>query len=499
MKRYFLTLIHLIAFFSITWAQQASDALRYSSSQYGGTARSIGVGNSMSVFGGDFGTISINPAGLATYRRSDLSISMGYLNVSTNALLKGNNNINWNEPTGKVTFNNVGLVFSSQPYGNSKWKTGNFAVGLNKLTDFKRSLYYQGTSSGSLVTVFKNDLIAGVFDEYGSQLAYDAAAIYDSTIAGKKYYYSDFDGVEGANVNRSQNITTAGRVTEMVVSYAGNFDEKLNMGVTLGITFAKYSFSNDYNENDPQNEVRYFNSLNYKDKFEADGTGVNLKIGAIYRPTQTVRVGVAFHTPTLYQFSEKHTVDMNYTYVTSANKVVSTDALSPEGISKYNINTPWRGVASIGVLMGKNGFVTAEAEYVDYASAKIRFDTPDSIGSTRIQELKEYENKVNNKIKDTYKSAINLRFGGELVLDVFRVRGGVNLLGNANKNDKTFRTAYTMGAGVRGENIYFDVAYRFEKQSYGYQPYITAEPVRQPDIDISSTQHNFVATLGFKF
>jgi hypothetical protein len=285
----------------------------------------------------------------------------------------------------------------------------------------------------------------------------------------------------------------------MVISYAGNFDEKLNVGVTLGIPFAKYSFSNDYNENDLQNEVRYFNSLNYKDKFETDGTGVNLKIGAIYRPTQMVRVGVAFHTPTLYQFSEKHTVDMNYTYVTSANKVVSTDALSPEGISKYNVNTPWRGLASVGVLMGKNGFVTAEAEYVNYASAKIRFDTPDSIGATRIQELKEYENRVNNKIKETYKSALNLRFGGELVFDVFRVRGGINLLGNADKNDKIFRTAYTAGAGIRGENVYFDVAYRLEKQSYGYQPYITAEPARQPDVDISSNKHNFVATLGFKF
>ncbi len=499
MKRYFLTFINLAAFLAMAWSQQASDALRYSSSQYGGTARSIGVGNSMSVFGGDFGTISINPAGLATYRRSDLSISMGYLNVSTNALLKGNNNINWNEPVGKVTFNNVGLVFSSQPYGNSKWKTGNFAIGLNKLTDFKRTIYYQGSSPGSLVTVFKNDLVAGIFDEYGSLLAYDAAAIYDSTIAGKKYYYSDFDGIEGTNVNRSQSIATTGRVTEMVVSYAGNFDEKLNVGVTLGIPFAKYSYSNNYNEDDPQNGIKYFNSLKYTDKFHADGTGINLKIGAIYRPTQILRFGVAFHTPTSYKFSESRTVDMNYSYITSSGKLVSTDAMSPEGISKYTINTPWKGLASMGILLGKNGFVTAEAEYVNYASAKVRFDTPDSIGSSRIQELKEYENKVNNKIKDTYQSALNLRFGGELVFDIFRVRGGINLLGNANKNEKAFRTAYTAGAGVRGENVYFDVAYRFEKQSYVYQPYITAEPARQPDIDVSSAQHNFVATLGFKF
>lgn len=498
MKRLFLVIANLIITTFFVSAQQASDVLRYSASQYGGTARSIGVGNSMSVLGGDFGTISINPAGLAAFRRSDLSVSMGYLRVNTDAQLKGNNNVNWNEPTSKVTFNNIGLVFSSQPNRN-KWKTGNFAIGLNKLADFKRTIYYQGSSPGSLVTVFKNDLIAGIFDEYGSLLAYDAAAIYDSTIAGKKYYYSDFDGKEGVDVNRLQNVTTTGRVTEMVISYAGNFDEKLNVGVMLGIPFAKYSFSNDYNENDPQNAIQYFNSFKYTDKFDADGTGINLKIGVIYRPTQLLRVGLALHSPTSFNFSEKHTVDVNYSYTTNSGRVVSTDALSPEGISKYTINTPWRGLASVGVLVGNKGFLTAEAEYVNYTSAKVRFDTPDSIGAARIQELKEYQNKVNNKIKDTYQSALNTRVGGEVVLDIFRIRGGVNLLGNANKNDKTFRTAYTAGAGIRGEHIYFDVAYRYEKQTFGYQPYLTAEPARQPDIDVASAQHNVVATLGFKF
>ena len=74
MKR---TIIVFFCFFSFQWAwsQLASDALRYSSVSYGGTGRSMGTGNSMSVLGGDFGTISINPAGLATYRSSDFMFS----------------------------------------------------------------------------------------------------------------------------------------------------------------------------------------------------------------------------------------------------------------------------------------------------------------------------------------------------------------------------------------------------------------------------------------
>jgi hypothetical protein len=60
-------------------AQTASDALRFSYiPQYGGTARTVGVGGAMGALGGDFATISMNPAGLATYRMSEFTYSPGF-------------------------------------------------------------------------------------------------------------------------------------------------------------------------------------------------------------------------------------------------------------------------------------------------------------------------------------------------------------------------------------------------------------------------------------
>lgn len=499
MKRSLVTLSLLLITIAWVKAQQASDALRYSNNQYLGTARSIGVGNSMSVLGGDFSSISINPAGLATYRASDLSISFGYLNNNTIAQLSGGGNTEWNELASKMTFNNIGLVLSSQPMGNSKWKTGNFAIGFNRLNDFNRTIYYQGSSPGSIVTLFKNQASAGIWDDYGNALAYEAEALFDSTIGGVKRYYSDFDGKEGAAVNRSQSVKTSGRTTEMVISYAGNFDEKLNVGVTLGIPFVKYTYDNIYNENDQNSTVPFFNSLGYKDKYKADGTGVNLKIGAIYKPSQAVRIGASIHSPSSIQFSESHTTDFEYNYTTNSGKTYNNLAQSPEGISKYNINTPWKAIGSVGFIAGKNGFITAEAEYVNYSSAKIRFETPDSIGSQRIQELKDYENTINNKIKAQYQSVVNIRLGGEIVLDIFRLRAGVNVLGNANKTDGGVRMIYTAGAGVRGQHYYFDMAYRNEKQNFNYQPYLASEAARQPNVDVTPVQHSLVATIGFRF
>ena len=497
MKRICLAIVNFISIFSLSHAQLSSDALRYSAVQYGGTARSMGVGNSMSALGGDFSTISINPAGLATYRASDFMFSLGYLNVNTSSQLKGNST--FDNPVNRFTFNNIGIVFNNKPQSGSKWTNTNFAVGLNKLSDFNRTIYYQGSSAGSIVTLFKNQANNGNFDEFGNLLAYDALALYDSTIAGKRRYFSDFDGKEGVPVNRSQTAKSSGRTTELLVSYAGNYDEKLMMGFTIGVPFAKYTLDNNYAESDPTNQIKFFNSLASKENYKAEGIGINLKLGAIYRPIQALRIGLAVHTPTSYTFSETRTTDFTYNYTTNSNKIVENTAQSLEGTSDYTINTPWKSTASLGVLFGKIGFITAEAEYLNYASAKIRFSTPDSISATRIQELKLYESQLNDNIKALYKSALSLRVGGELALDAFRLRAGVNLIGSAKQGETGNRTIYTVGAGVRGEKMYLDLAYRFENQKFLYQPYLTAEPSRQPNVDVSSNSNNFIMTLGFRF
>jgi hypothetical protein len=497
MKKIYLTLA-LLTSVTYIWAQLASDALRYSSFQYGGTARSMGVGNAMSVLGGDFGTISINPAGLATYRSSDFTLSMGFMNVNTNAKL--NTNFAFDAPLNKVTFNNVGLVLASQPYAssNSKWRTGNFAIGINRLGDFNRTTYYNGVSAGSIVTVFKNQIAIGQWDELGNALAYDALAIYDTTVAGKKTYYSDFDGKENQNLTRYQTIKTIGGVNELAISYAGNFDEKLMIGATIGVPFIKYNYQNGYSERDNDGLVPVFNKLDYNNQYKADGTGINLKIGAIYRPIQAIRLGFAVHTPTSYNLGEIQTADFIYNY-TEKGITKNEEVNSKEYEVKYTVNTPLKTMASVGVLVGKYGFISADAEFLNYASARIRFETPDSIGQTRIAELKQIEANVNEGIKTSYKSVVNLRIGAEAVLDIFRLRAGVNILGSAFQNDTKPRMVYSVGAGIRGSNMYFDIAYRYEQQTYSYQPYNTPNPLRQPNIAVNAKSNNVVATLGFRF
>src|ERR1043166_10287149 len=68
----------------ISVAQNDVDALRYSQTGLAGTARFISMGGAFGALGGDFSTLSWNPAGLAIYRTSEFTFSPSlYLEKST--------------------------------------------------------------------------------------------------------------------------------------------------------------------------------------------------------------------------------------------------------------------------------------------------------------------------------------------------------------------------------------------------------------------------------
>jgi hypothetical protein len=513
MKKITLAFLQIVLIYSLGNAQSASDVLRFSAVQNSSTARSLGVGNSMSVLGGDFSTISINPAGLAGFRSSDLTVSFGYSSHVSNAKVNLPGLLNSEQPANKFTFNNVGLVLASQPFNeNSDWKTTNFAVGLNKLANFNRDIYYQADLPGSIVERFQNisndyynrynKEIPEGYDPFGVDLAFESFAIgFDKT---KKKYFTDFDGNTSKPTSHSQSIRSSGYVNELVFAYAGNYKEKLSIGATVGVPFAQYEVTNTYNEVNKSVTNNFpFRSLNFTDSYILDGTGINLKVGAIYRPIKMLRVGLAIHTPTVYSFSDNRTSKMTYEYDAGSNQISKMTATSPDGLVKYNLTTPWKFIGSGGVVIGKNGFITAELEYVDYQSGRLSFTQTDSTSAAQQQELKQFETEINADVVSTLKSALNIRLGGEFAYDVFRLRAGVNLLGATQQTNGVSQQVYTAGAGIRGKSMFFDLGYSYLKQSYGYQPYIAGLPnpkiPNQDAVSVSTIRHNFVATLGFKF
>ena len=457
--------------------------MRYSYLQPGGSARYIGAAGAFGALGAEFGAISQNPAGLALFRSNELTLTPSLRFSNTVAKIEGG----YENREGKSNFgfDNVGLVFNTTPK-SKLWKTFNVGIGFNHQADYNRSIYYDGEAPGTIMNGFYTEAKAGNMDPFGSELAVNANAIYADSDGNLSY---DFGGNENARVTRAQSINTYGSMNEMALAFAGNYDEKLMVGATIGVPFVNYRLEGEYVESDPAKAIDYFDQLTYTEYLHTNGVGVNLKLGVIYKVNQALRLGAAFHTPTALSFTDSYSNTFVYDYTDGNGSTLGETQYSPDGNFDYTLRTTWRASASAAVVVKKMGFLSADVEWVDYASN--RYDFTVNVAST---ENKQLERDVNNDIQRNYQQALNMRLGAELALDQFRLRGGLNLLGKPNVGSTGFNTGYSAGAGVRLKSFFLDFAWRHGQRFGSVQPYENA-PIASTEV----VTNDFLLTLGFKF
>ena len=157
-----------------------------------------------------------------------------------------------------------------------------------------------------------------IFDEFEGVLAENALAIYPSANTG--VYTNDFEDPltnPGYEIEREQFFKTRGSYSELVFSVAGNFDEKIMVGATIGVPFINYKEEKIYEEVDVDSSVIYFDELLFRENLITSGSGINLKLGFIYRINQMFRVGAAIHTPTAFKLTEDYSSQLKYDWIQS--------------------------------------------------------------------------------------------------------------------------------------------------------------------------------------
>ena len=493
MKRYFLpTLFSLLS--ASVFSQTVSDVLKYSYLRPSGTARFMGTGGAMGALGADFGTLSTNPAGLAMFRTDELTVTPSLRFAHTDASIGNAPEVG--EDKSAFGFDNLGIVFNTTPRGG-RWKTFNIGIGLNRMNNFNQSIYYFGNAEGSIMNGYFNEAESVInnggsdddLNPFGSQLAWDANAIYYQD--GVLTY--DFAGFENATVDRSHTINTFGSMNEMTLSFAGNYNEQLMIGATVGVPFVNYRLEGEYIESDPGGDidgnVPFFGQLIYTDYLRTEGVGINFKMGLIYKINQALRIGAAFHTPTALGLTDNYSNTFAYDYGDGSGSYTGDTYFSPDGIFDYKLRTPWRVIASGGVVIRKYGFISADVEWVDYGANRYNFTS--NVASNENQAL---ERELNTDIQRTYQSAMNVRVGGELALDQFRLRAGVNLNGKPEEGESGFDTGFSLGAGVHTGSFFIDLAYR----RYSGEGFVAAYS-GAPVATTNNAANDVALTLGFKF
>ncbi len=487
--RFFLCFIFLFSI-SLTNAQNLTDVVRYSVVDFGATGRAIGAGGSFSAMGADFSLVGSNPAGLAAFRRSELVITPGFDLVNNTANLANDVSTLTDDSRKKLNLTNFGVVLSSYR-ANRKWKTFNIGLGVNRIANFHKNISYRGATNGSISDRWL-ELSQGFTVEEVEQDPFETGLAWDSGIllsTGDRSYTTDYqDATNSPLLDKSQTVQQKGYISEFGISLATNYNDKLYAGVMLGFPILFFEEEKAYREEDQGGNVEFFDAVEFNENLSTAGAGVNFKLGTIYRLNQMLRFGLAVHTSTVYTLEEDFSTSLNYRF-TDPDFEEGGLQESPAGNFNYTLRTPWRLSASVGSIITKRGFVSAEVEYVDYANSQFNF-TSDAGGDISRQ------NTLNEEINSTLNSATNLRLGGEWTYKIYRFRAGANFFG-AVSDDVESKLTYHAGLGLRKNSFFMDLAYKLdntENSFYAYRTQLSSSQIVQND----TNRNAFILTFGFK-
>ncbi len=492
MNRISLLIAFWVTALTAAYSQNVSDILRFSSFDYSGTARFIATGGAMGPLGADLSVAGTNPAGLAQFRRSEFAISPTLFFSNTDSRLENAVGSGFLEAS-RTAFNlhNIGAVVTSRPR-SQKWTTMNFAFGINNLANYNRSFVYEGATPGSIAQRWQELANSGLgLNDYETDLAERAGVLYDFEEDG--VYEIDYAEAPDALLFRRQEVTEKGSASELSLSLAGNYDERLMIGLTVGVPFVSYRVTREYTEADDSSvqggNVPWFESLAYREEVETTGAGINAKLGMIFRLHQAFRLSGAIHTPTAFTLDDTYRSTLTNNYYEDADETgafIGGEAESSGGFN-YDITAPWRYFAGAGFIFGAHGFLTAEMEFVDFTEAKVGYDG-----------FFEEEQQLNQAVRNDLKNVVNVRLGAEAVYDIFRFRAGLGIFPSAYQNDDTRRYAFSGGIGIRETDYFIDLAYRRLTVEEQYLPYV-ADNAPLQEVFNESGLNRLVLTIGAKF
>ena len=495
------------------YAQYAADALRFSEFEQGSSSRFKGLGNAQTALGGDISSISGNPAGLGMFTKSEFAFSADYSSSNVNS-----NYINQTSEAqkDKLGFNQLGAVFytrAARAKGSdlkTGWLSFNFGIGYNKTNNFNTTIDYSGTNPNSSYADYLADLAndylsAGNPSNTNNQDALPEGTLprmgYDALLI--EYNAAGYFPATEVNNNQRNLAYRTGFQSEVNFAVGANYSNELYLGASIGLSSLDYDVDRELiekgdNRNFPGQLPELIGGTytsTYQSYQSTEGSGINGKIGFIYRPTNILRIGANFITPTWYTIKDDFSEVLNANYRRANGSAVSYGTNGEELYqSDYNLRTPYKLNAGAAVIINKQGLISGDVEFVDYSS--IHFSSDDGI----------VERSNNNEIRDSYKGAVNFRIGGEYKIANLMLRAGYNTTGSPYKNLDFSSETISGGVGYRKKNMYIDLTYQNFSRNSENTPYVISE--NYPDFSttgngetasLKNTRNSVFLTIGTRF
>ena len=524
-------------------AQTWQDALLFSENNYSGTARGVGMGNALTAIGGDAGSLTFNPAGSAVASYSQFEITPGVtFSLSQVGAADGMTYMADKRNTffGAAKLPNVGFIINMTSGRRSGLKRMSFGFVVNSTNNFTGRFNASGVnddnsyaaSLASSADGFSSDVLGNEDWFYSGDPARMPAWV-DMTgyragmfnsVAGRDGAYVALTEIVDSEGNfrlagplfQEYGQQTRGSKHDILLNYAMNFSDKFYIGANLGVTVLRYALSEYWSER-PENPADFpiiqysdgataqFESLRMKRNYRLDGNGVYFKIGALWRPVAGLRIGAAVQTPTMLNLRERY----GYSGESILSGRYGGSASSPEDDWIYALRTPFRANVGLAYAMGNVAVISADYEFVNYASAAFRSRTSENqytVGSF---------SDVNQDIRDLLGAGHQLRLGTEVkVTPGVALRAGYNLITNGERRTVLLKHNVSLGVGFSFGSFFLDAAVRgrFVPADYviPYYYYYTPNPsqfyykdiddsVLTPEVRVKSAMLDALLTVGWRF
>lgn len=420
-----------------------------------GSARSMGLAGAMTSLGGDATSMLINPAGLGMARSNDFTLTP--VVVIQRAETTGGEPFMEDGET-NFTLSNFSTTINLYEDGNSKLISLNLGLGYNRVADlnYDYSFVSRGNSS-SIANLFSRQLTGyGVplNDLYGNDNPdwsymptnlWGAALGYKTGLTYQEYgeepsgfnsggeEITDYDSpiwsatwiAPDATVDQYMRLESSGSIGEYDIALGANIDNKLYIGATFGVQSLYQRLDLIYGEEyGNQGGVSGDNALNYTNYNQAiitRGGGVNFKVGATYRASRGIRVGVAYHSPTYYSLNREYQISMasSSTLTNSDGSTETRYASADSPILEDSGDNVWRYRTASKVMIGASytfgmrGLISVDYERDWYGSMKMR-STPYGI-----------DEAIYDEIENIYQGVNIIRVGAEYkITPALAIRGG---------------------------------------------------------------------------
>ena len=152
-------------------------------------------------------------------------------------------------------------------------------------------------------------------------------------------------------------------------------------------------------------------------------------------------------------------------------------------------------MANGAFIAGKSGIISADYEYIDYSTGKLKM-------SSLAGDNYNFEAE-NAQTKESYRGTHNVKAGLEIrMVKRYRARAGIRYMqspyaeGELSESVSGPIISYTGGFGYRNGNFYIDLAVIYTRRSESYYAYGSAYI---DEAQIINGKVNVLTTLGWRF